>query len=74
MVKYRCMSPCAIDPRVREVVMLRFRQTVQAALAQYGINYAVASLGNRMLTSPLTPCTVYSCTPFAKLSSIFISP
>ena len=27
------LSPCAIDPRVREVVMLRFRQTVQAALA-----------------------------------------
>ena len=24
------LSPCAIDPRVREVVMLRFRQTVQA--------------------------------------------
>ena len=27
------LSPCAIDPRVREVVMLRFRQTVQTALA-----------------------------------------
>ena len=30
---YAELSPCASDPRVREVVMLRFRQTVQAALA-----------------------------------------
>ena len=38
------LSPCAIDPRVREVVMLRFRQTVQAALA-LGIRRIVVHSG-----------------------------
>ena len=38
------LSPCAIDPRVREVVMLRFRQTVQAALA-LGIRRLVVHSG-----------------------------
>ena len=38
------LSPCAIDPRVREVVMLRFRQTVQAALS-LGIRRIVVHSG-----------------------------
>ena len=38
------LSPCAIDPRVREVVMLRFRQTAQAALA-LGIRRIVVHSG-----------------------------
>ena len=38
------LSPCAIDPRVHEVVMLRFRQTVQAALA-LGIRRIVVHSG-----------------------------
>ena len=38
------LSPCAIDPRVREVIMLRFRQTVQAALA-LGIRRIVVHSG-----------------------------
>lgn len=38
------LSPCAIDPRVRGVVMLRFRQTAQAALA-LGIRRIVVHSG-----------------------------
>lgn len=38
------LSPCAIDPRVREVVMLRFRQTAQAALS-LGIRRIVVHSG-----------------------------
>ena len=38
------LSPCAIDPRVREVVMLRFRQTVQAALAELSGDAALSAV------------------------------
>ena len=44
MRRLRELSPCAIDPRVRGVVMLRFRQTVQAALA-LGIRRIVVHSG-----------------------------
>ena len=38
------LSPCTIDPRVRGVVMLRFRQTVQTALS-LGIRRIVVHSG-----------------------------
>ena len=36
------LSPCAIDPRVREVVMLRFRQTAQCAELETALTAAQA--------------------------------
>ena len=52
------LSPCAIDPRVREVVMLRFRQTAQAALDDFSACLDAVQSGGK--SQALTSLSYYN--------------